>query len=130
MSAITIARQFLLPVNSASGPIKLALARFGGREPTLRTSAEIISMRDIKSKVLVFNWEPDALTNLRHILEFDVEATITWDNVVVRKLVKTTQFHVILAGKEGDSEPAQAKTSLFDSASANGLTQPTLRKVA
>lgn len=87
-------------------------------------------MSTLKSKVLVFNWEPDALTDLRRILESDVEATITWDNAIVQQLVNTRQFHVILAGKGRDPEPARSSTSLFASASTTGLRRPTLRKVA
>lgn len=85
-----------------------------------------------KCRVLVLNWEPDALAKLQGILQPDVEATITWDEVLARKLVKITRFDVILAGKKKDkcTEPVRVRSFPAQSKSVCGAEQRPVRKVA
>ncbi len=83
-----------------------------------------------KCKLLVLDWEPKALMGLRQILDSGVEATITWDNVVARKLVASAHFDVILVGKENGLEGTQIRSSPAQSGSAAAPKKSQARKVA
>jgi predicted nicotinamide N-methyase len=90
-----------------------------------------VSMNGGKCKILILDWERDALMNLQHILkDSGVEPTITWDDIIARKLLRNARFDVILAGKDAGYARTPIRSTPGKSKPASSLHKPVSRKVA
>lgn len=56
-------------------------------------------MGGLPYKVLILDWDEDALISLQHVLEDGgVDTTVTWDEIEARKLIKNKAFDLLLVG--------------------------------
>ena len=81
-------------------------------------------MSERPHKVLIVDWDEDALISLQHVLEDGgVDTTVTWDEVEARKLIKDKTFDLLLVG---DHPPELTAETILRDFNANQSSCPCL----